>query len=241
MRRLVLFIALGVALFAGFALAALPARAVFDAVAEPAGLRAGLVQGAVWDARILRLETDGAPIAETRARLQPVGLLSGAARFDVSVRDATLRGDGVVSLTPGGAVLEDASGVIALSRLPVFAGLPPGQSVQADIVRLAVDRDGRCLEADGTLRTAALAAAGDSFGAELPLLQGALLCAGDRIAVQIDGANERLSLSGRLRLEPAGPVWRIEARTQDREVVAALSLLGFEQDGPGVFLLDSER
>lgn len=73
------------------------------------------------------------------------------------------------------------------------------------------------------------------------MLTGAFLCAGDRIAVQIDGANERLSLTGRVRLEPAGPVWRIEARSQDREVVAALSLLGFEQDGPDVFLLDSQR
>jgi hypothetical protein len=241
MRRPILFIALGVILFAAFAVASLPARLIFDAAAAPAGIQAGLVQGTVWDATILRLDAGGPPVAETRARLRPGALLSGAARLDVTVRDSTLRGDGVLTLRSGGATLEDAAGVMALSRLPLSGALPPGQSVQADITRLAVDRDGNCLEAEGTLRTAALAAAGESFGAELPMLTGALLCAGDRIAVQIDGANDRLSLSGRIRLEPAGPVWRIEARSQDRDVVAALSLLGFEQDGPDVFLLDSQR
>ncbi|MCR9129426.1 MAG: type II secretion system protein N [Alphaproteobacteria bacterium] len=241
MRRPLLFIVLGVVLFAAFAVANLPARLIFDAAAGPAGLRAGLVQGTVWDATILRLDAGGPPVAETRARLQPGGLLGGSARFDVTVRDATVRGEGVVTLRPGGATLEDATGVMALSRLPLSFAVPPGQSVQADITRIAVDRDGTCLQAEGSLRTAALAAAGESFGAELPLLTGELLCAGDRIAVQIDGANDRLSLSGRIRLEPAGPAWRIEARTRDREVVAALSLLGFEQDGPDVFLLDSQR
>jgi len=241
MRRPILLIVLGVVLFAAFACAALPARLIFDAAAGPAGLQAGLVQGTVWDATILRLSAGGPPVAETRARLRPGGLLSGAARFDVTVRDATLRGDGVVTLRSGGATLEGATGVMALSRLQLSFAVPPGQSVLADITRIAVDRDGNCLEAVGTLRTAALAAAGESFGAELPMLTGELLCAGDRIAIQIDGANDRLSLSGRIRLEPAGPVWRIEARSQDRDVVAALSLLGFEQDGPDVFLLDSQR
>lgn len=241
MRRSALFITLGVVLFAAFAVANLPARLIFDAAAGPAGLQAGLVQGTVWDATILRLDAGGPPVAETRARLRPGGLPGGSARFDVTVRDATLRGDGVVTLRSGGASVEEATGVMALSRLPLSSALPPGQSIQLDITRIAVDHDGNCLEAEGSLQTAALAAAGESFGVELPMLTGAFLCAGERIAVQIDGANDRLSLSGRIRLEPAGPAWRIEARSQDRDVVAALSLLGFEQNGPNVFLLDSQR
>lgn len=168
MRRPALFIALGVVLFAAFAVAALPARLIFDAAAGPAGLQAGLVQGTVWDARILRLSAGGPPVAETRARLRSGGLLSGAVRFDVTVRDATLRGDGVVTLRSGGASVEDATGVMALSRLPLSAALPPGQSIQVDITRIAVDRDGNCLEAEGSLQTAALAGAGSPSAPSCP-------------------------------------------------------------------------
>lgn len=240
MMRTAFFIALGLVLFAVFVAAALPARVFFDAAAGPAGLRAGLVQGTVWDATLLRLSAGGPPVAETRARLRAGSLMTGAARFDVTVRDATLRGEGVVTLRPGGAAIEDAAGAMALSRLPLAAALPPGQSVQAEIERLAIDREGRCLEAEGTLRTAALAAAGEPFGAALPVLEGGFLCAGDRVAVQVEGTNERIALSGRIRFEPAGPVWRVEARTQDRDAVTVLSILGFVQSGSSAFVLDSE-
>lgn len=241
MNRALAYAILGGVLFVFFALAALPARLVFDAAAGPAGLRAGLVQGSVWDAQILRLSAGGPPITEIRAGLRPASLLVGAARFDVSVRDATLRGEGVLALRPSGAALEAFTGVAALSRFPLIAGLPEGQSVQVDIERLAVDAQGRCREADGTVRTGALAAAGEPFGAALPVLEGGLLCAGEAIAVQLDGRSEAIELSGRIRFEPDGPSWRVSARTRDRDVVAALSVIGFLQTGPGAFELDSQR
>lgn len=241
MKKAAPYLILAGILFVSFALAALPARLVFDAAAGPSGVRAGLVQGTVWDARILRLSAGGPPVAETRAALRPASVLTGAARFDVSVRDATVRGDAVLALSPAGAALEQARGAAALSRFPLAAALPDGQSVQFDITRLAVDTKGRCLQADGTVRTGALAAAGDALGAQLPVLEGGLLCVGESIAVQLDGRSEAIEVSGRIRFEPAGPSWRVTARTSDREVVAALSLIGFVQTGPGAFELDSAR
>lgn len=232
---------LGVVLFCAFAGASLPARLVFDAIAGPFGARAGLVQGTLWDATLLRLSIGAPPIAETTARLRPGGLLGGAARFDVAMRDATLRLDGLLSVTPGGIAIEDASGVIALSRLPLAASVPPGQSFQLDIERLALDRQGRCMQAQGRLRTAALVAAGESLGTDLLVLEGALLCAGDQVAIQLEGENEQIAVSGRVRFEAQGPQWRIEARSSQREIVAVLSLLGFVQEGPGAFVLDSAR
>ena len=241
MTRAAAYLILAVVLFLGFAFAALPARLVFDAAANASGVRAGLVQGSVWDAWILRLSAGGPPIAETRAALRPASLLTGAARFDVSLRDDTLRGDGVLVLQPGGAALEQARGGAALSRFPFLAALPPDQSVQLDINRLAVDSRGRCRQADGTVSTAALAAAGETFGAALPVLEGGFLCAGEAIAVQLDGRTDAMEVSGRIRFDPGGPAWRVTARTSDRDVVAALSLIGFVQTGPGAFELDSDR
>lgn len=241
MRRAAPLLTVGLIGFAILAIAALPARMIFDMAAAPSGARAGLVQGTVWDAQVLRLNVGGAPIAQIRAALRPASLLGGAARFEVAVRDDSLRGEGEVILSPGGAAIEAATGVIGLSRFALAAGLPPGQSARVEIDRIAVDRQGRCLEAQGRVTTAALVAAGDSFDAVLPMLSGAFFCAGDQLAVQLDGATEALSLSGRLRFEPAAPAWRIEARTADRDVVAALSVLGFVQEGAGLFVLDSAR
>lgn len=241
MRRAAPLLGLGLVVFAALAVAALPARVVFDIAAQPSGARAGLVQGTVWDAQILRLGAGGLPIAEIRAALRPASLLGAAARFDVTVRDPGLRGGGQVVLTGGGAAIEAADAVIALSRFPLAASLPPGQSARVEIDRIAVDRQGRCLEAQGRVTTAALAAAGESFGTALPVLNGNFFCADDLLALQLDGESDRLALSGRLRFEPAGPAWRIEARTADREVVAALSLLGFVQEATGMFVLDSTR
>jgi hypothetical protein len=241
MSRWGVLIGLGVILMLAFALAALPARVVFDLAAGPAGAQAGLVQGPVWDADIQRLSVQGAAVAQVTAGLRPASLLAGVARLDVTLRDPGLRGAGVLTLAPGGAVVEDAAGVIALSRLALFAGLPPSQSASFEIERIAVDRQGRCLEARGQVTTAALAAAGESFGAALPVINGAFFCAGDVLGLQLDGATSALALSGVIRFETDGPAWLIEARTGDRESVAALSLLGFVQDGPGVFRLDSTQ
>jgi len=238
--RPVLLSAAGVAAFLVFAVASMPARVVFDAVAGPAGVSAGLVQGTVWDARLLRLSAGGAPVAELDARLRPAGLLSGAARFDVTVRDPGVRGSGVLALSPGAAAVESGSGVIALSRLPSPIPAPPGASVQVEIDRLAVDGQGRCVEAEGRVTSAALTEAGEGLGVALPLVSGAFLCAGEHVGLQLEGASQAVVLSGLIRFEPAGPVWRIEARSDDRDVVAALSLSGFVQDGPNVFVLDSE-
>lgn len=244
--RAVVLCALGAVTLAAFALAALPARLAFDLAASASGARAGLVQGSVWDAQILRLEVQGVSVAELDAALAPASLLGGAARFDVTVRDPTLGGRGALVLTPGGAVIEDAQGVFTLSRLasgalPFAAGLPGDESVQLQITRLATNRDGACLDADGRITTAALVAAGQAYGVVLPVLEGALFCAGEALAMDLAGATGELALEGRITLSGGEPQWRFQARTSDREAVMALSVLGFDQAAPGVFELDSQR
>ena len=230
---------LAVAAFVVFAAATAPARVIFDAAAEPAGLRAAMVQGTVWDAQIVRLSAGGPPVADVRARLRPASLITGAARFDIEARDPSLRGQGVLALSLAGAALEEVEGVAALSRLSLPVSLPDGQSARVEIDELALDRNGRCRAAEGRVMTTGLSASGEAFGADLPALEGVFLCAGDAVALDVSGRSASLAVSGRIRFEHAGPVWRLEARSTDRDVIAAVSMLGFSQTGPGVFELDS--
>ena len=241
MKRALVLTALGVAMFIGFAAATLPAQAVFDLAAGPHGVRAGLVQGSVWDAAAFRVRSGEVRLAEVRARLQSSSLLSGAARFDVQVIDPAARGQGQVVLSTAGLFIENAQGVIALDSFAMASALPPGQSAQVRISRIALDAQGRCQSADAHVTTAALMAAGEALGAALPLLEGEFFCAGDQLALALSGENDRLSLDGRILFEPGEPSWSVQARTTDRDVAAALSLAGFQQEGPGVFALDSAR
>jgi len=232
-NRWIAYAVLGGVAFVGFALAAAPARLVHDFAMRPAGIEAGLVTGTVWNASARRVSAGGVAVSDVEARLQAAPLLTGRAVFDVTVRDPALRGTGRVVLTPGAVRLEDADGVFALEAVPALAAadLPPGESARVEIDRLVLDPQGRCLEAQGRLTSAALVSAGQRYGAELPVLTADLRCADDAVALDFSGRSDTLALTGRVRLLNTGPHWRIEAETSERDVIAALSLMGFDQEG----------
>lgn len=233
MTRWIVYALLGLVAFTGFAVALAPARLVYDAAARPAGIEAGLVTGTVWNASARRVRAGGVALNEVQARLRPGPLLTGRAVFDVTLADPALRGAGLVTLSAGEVRFEDAAGVIALNALPALAAadLPPGETAQVEIERLVLGPRGECREALGRMTSAALVSAGERYGAPLPLLTADLACAGDAVALDFSGRSAVLALTGRVRFFEAGPSWRIEAETEDRDVIAALSLLGFDQEG----------
>lgn len=233
MRRWIIYALLGLVAFTGFAVALAPARLVYDAAARPAGIEAGLVTGTVWNASARRVRAGGVALNEVEARLRPGPLLTGRAVFDVTIADPALRGAGLVTLSAGGVRFEDASGVIALGAIPALtaADLPPGESARVEIERLVLDPQGACLEAQGRMTSAALASAGEDYGADLPVVTADLVCAGEAVALNVSGRSDTLALTGRVRFVEGGPRWRLEAETDDRDVIAALSLMGFDQEG----------
>ena len=232
----------GVALvaFLGFALALAPARLAFDLAARPAGVEAGLVTGTLWDGSARRVRAGGVRLSEVNAGLRPGSVLSGALVFDVEILDPGLRGAGAVALRPDGAMVEEAIAVMRLDAVPALAAadLPSGETARIEIERLAVDGRGRCREAEGRVTSAALATAGERYGAALPLLNARLACAGESVALNFEGRNDTLDLTGQVRFTQAGPDWRMEARSADRDVIAALSFLGFDQQGD-VFIAEN--
>jgi general secretion pathway protein N len=235
MKRWIVYALLGLVAFAGFAVALAPARLVYDAAARPAGIEAGLVSGTVWNASARRVRAGGMALHEVEARLRPVPLLTGRAVFDVSVADPALRGAGLVTLSAGGVRFEDAAGVIGLDAIPALAAadLAPGESARVEIERLVLGPQGECLEAQGQMTSAALVSAGEGYGADLPMVTAELACAGEAVALDFSGRSDTLALTGQVRFVEGGPSWRIEAQTEDRDVIAALSLMGFDQEGRG--------
>lgn len=236
MKRWIAYAALGLVAFAGFAIASAPARLVYDAAARPAGIEAGLVSGTVWNASLRRVRVGGLSLTQVEARLRPGPLLTGRAALDLVVTDPALRASGRVTLTPGGTLVQDATGVMGLDAVPALAAadLPPGQSARIVIDRLELAPDGACREAIGQVSSAVLVAAGEQYGAALPalpVLNAELACAGDTVALNFSGQSDALALTGQVRLLASGPQWRIVADTAERDLIGALSLMGFDQDG----------
>ena len=229
-KRASLPLVIGLILFVGFLIAAMPARLIFDLALKPAGVEAGLVQGRVWDAQLLRIQSGRLSIGEARASLAPASLMTLSPRFDVTLSDPALRGDGIVTFGAGGARVEDARGVVRLDQvMPELAALGGDEVIQLSVDTLALDADGRCEAASGHATTAALIGLGERYEINLPILRFDLLCAGDRVGAAVSGQSDAVEISGRLQFTGQGPEGRIEAQTSVTNVIAALSFMGFEQ------------
>ncbi|XBQ16678.1 MAG: type II secretion system protein N [Oceanicaulis sp.] len=240
MTRWPWLLGVGLIAFVIAAVATAPARLAFDLAARPSGVEAGLVTGTIWDASLRRISAGGARIEAARAEMRPAALLGGRAVWDVTISDPDLRGAGRLILAPSGVVIENADGVLRLDQIPALAAasLPAGETARMVIDRLALDDQGGCIDAQGRITTAALVSAGERFGAGLPLLNADLTCLGGALGMTLSAENETLILTGTARLVSGKPDWRLEARTTDREVIAALGLLGFEQQGE-VYVADT--
>ncbi|CAN0297180.1 unnamed protein product, partial [Chrysoparadoxa australica] len=185
-KRASLPLVIGLILFVGFLIAAMPARLIFDLALKPAGVEAGLVQGRVWDAQLLRIQSGRLSIGEARASLAPASLMTLSPRFDVTLSDPALRGDGIVTFGAGGARVEDARGVVRLDQvMPELAALGGDEVIQLSVDTLALDADGRCEAASGQATTAALIGLGERYEINLLILRFDLLCAGDRVGAAV--------------------------------------------------------
>lgn len=209
-----------------------PARLAFNAVAPTARLDAGLVQGTVWDAHLLRLHVGGLVFAEAEASLAPASVLGGAPRLEFTLTDPQARLSGV-AVARDGVTLRDVSGVVQLGLIPGLGGgaLPADGVVRLEAVSVQFDREGRCVSADGRGVTPVLADLGVRYGAELPVLALALRCEAGLVTVDVTGNAPALSVTGVVTLAAPAPRWRFEARAGDETLASVLTALGFEQAG----------
>ena len=241
MSRRILLPILFASVFLIAAIVFLPARAVFDLAARPAGVSAELVHGPVWNADLHGVSVAGVRLERIEAGLRAWPLLTGTATLDVIARGDGIAADGLARARPGGIALAEMSGAARLDRLPGGANLPAGgsETVNFQIERLAFDAEGGCAEAEGSVRSAALVAIGEVYDAALPALTGTLACAGPRLAVDYEGQSEALALSGRLRLGAEGWTLDATATAGERRVEPVLIALGFEEAG-GTWTLRTE-
>jgi general secretion pathway protein N len=220
----------------GFALivagASLSMRVMLDASgAAEAGLSARAVSGTVWDGVLHDVRVGALPLGTVEARLSPLALLRGEAAMAFARQDAALGALNGQIVGGSAAGVRDVSGALALGAR--MGALSVGQAQLAG-VSLRFDRDGRCVEAGGTV-TAALAA--PVAGLNLAQgLAGPLACSGGRAvaALASQSGMETLRLSF-----GAGGDWQARfkvATSSDPALVSGLAAMGFQTVGDGYVL-----
>lgn len=223
--RVVLILCFVVALLAGLVISA-PARLVYDALA-PAGVQAGRVQGSVWRGQALRVRVGDTVLRQVETALEPASLLSGRPRVAMTVTDAQVQLTARVSTAGEGIRMEDAQGLVAVSVLPV----PADSIVRLDDVSFTLDRQGRCVSAEGAMMSPALADAGARYDLDLPILDMTVSCDGEVLALDLSGQSAVVDIEGIIRLDASTPSYQIVATPHDPDIGGVLSLLGFRADG----------
>lgn len=229
--RVLLGLGFVVALVTGL-FASAPVRLVYDGLAS-AGVEAGLVQGTVWNGNALRVRAGHTTVHQVRTHLSPLSLVSGRPRVMIDVVDPDIMFTGELGLGGEGVQVRNVEGVASIPVVPGLSGfaLLNEGVVQFDAVRISLDRDGRCLDADGRVMSPALADAGARYDMDLPILDMTLFCAGEDLALNLSGQSPTVDVEGVIRLDAREPRYRVIATPHDPEGGQVLSLLGFQADG----------
>lgn len=190
------------------------------------------VYGTVWSGRVYGMRLNGQPVSEVMLSLDPLPLVTGRLSAQWRVSDASLRGAGHSSwggetITARNVALDVSLDRLGLSDIPGFTG---NEMVRISVLELDLRGD-TCRQAAGDVRSEALVELAESYGFTGPVLEGILTCIDNRLALDVSGQSDVLSLSGRVYFTAAGYEWAIEAETQQGDLADALAVLGLERDG----------
>ena len=211
----------------------LPLKAV-TVVASGAG-RLGYedVFGTVWNGRVYGLTVQGERVREIAVSVAPLPLLTGRISADWRAADDGLAGNGHAVIAPGYLRLDNASLTAPLARLAnVRDGLDPRDPVFLRLARLEL-RDGRCVEAAGSVRSGALIEPAAAHGVDAPPLEGDIACEGGDVAMTFSGETPDVTVNGRAVLRPGGYDWQLDVRTDNPDLADVLALAGFRAEGDG--------
>lgn len=209
----------------------LPARLLFN-LAAPNTIQADIVSGTAWSMRLKRLNIADQRISTGHITVSPLALLSGSIHARLALTDRQTDLTGLLKLSPGTIRVSELTMILPPERLPPLQAsrIPLSSPILAEIDTLVI-RQGQCLEAQGQIITRVLTEQGDQLGLSLPVLTGDLTCTDTRPVITLSGQTDLLSVSGFVSLGSTGYRWSAVAQTQNRDVMAVLLALEFEQSG----------
>jgi hypothetical protein len=209
-------------------LARLPARVLVPLL--PAGVSCDAPAGTVWQGSCAALRASGVTLQEVSWTVHPLALLGLHLSATVASQDARAQGTAAVLVSSGERI--EISGLSA--QLPLQGGLPVFPSGLAGTVQIAIGAAnlsrGQLTALQGSVRVLQLRSEAQSADLGSFELRFPATAAGGPIVGQLSDLGGPLSVSGQLRLMPAGGYelsGYVAARPDaSGDVVQALQLLG---------------
>lgn len=183
-----------------FALTALlPLRLALDWLGfDTRGLSAREARGSIWLGALDGARFGTVPLGDLEARLRALPLLVGRARVDIDRASESEPLDGGLTMSRHGFGVDDVTGSLGLA-VPA-----PAPLISFDVADVTIRfRDGRCAEADGTVKASL---AGQIGGIDVPgALEGRARCDGGALLLPLadpsglERVDLRLFADGRYR------------------------------------------
>jgi len=125
MKKITLYVLLGLAAYAGFLVWTFPAQRAMSMVqAQVPQLRVAGVSGTAWSGRVATLQIEGQNFRRFKWQFSPFGLLVGRVEFDISFDGDGRRADGTLGLRSDGAVVfNDFSAKLPIADIDQYFGL----------------------------------------------------------------------------------------------------------------------
>ncbi len=198
--------------------------------AAGAGAGWAQAQGTMLNGKIYGLHIGGQPIGDVSLRLRPVSLLSLAPEFDMQWGGAGGQGAGVLSVSTGRVAVRELR---AQQKISSIEGLTAPVRAIGGTLRLTdaafIITPNGCESASGQISTDAVSKAAEQYGRQFGLVEGALSCIENDVAMSLNGQSERgdkVHVDGRSSLLGESEL-NAAIVTQDSEIVLALSQVGF--------------
>ncbi len=233
MRRTALLVLAGGVAFVAAATAFLPARAFHAVVLQPRGVEAAMVTGTVWNGQWHDVRVGSVELAHVRGAVSARSLVTGRPAVNLAITDPRGRAEGIVILAGQGVELRGLSGRILPSGFVSISG--PGRAALNEPVMFS-DVQGvfgarGCEALSGSVRHGGLLALDTAGAGALPVLDGALECAGSLPALRFAGESQDVRIDGHVRLGLRSAGWSLSAGPRSETMALALRAIGFQGDG----------
>jgi hypothetical protein len=210
------------------------------------GLSWQQARGTVWDGQVSGLASSGVDLGTALIKADARSLFSGKPGFTLQLSSGAVQGSMELVLASQALQVKNLS---INADLALLSNLKPelqrtGGTLSLQNSEISTERDGSCMNANGTVTLDTVRRVGILYGRDWPLLSGEVSCDAGAFLISLSGlgqAQETFDLTVRV-IQSGTTQIKVKVANVDPEAALLLPALGFSNTSEGlVFYQDTSR